>query len=86
MTSFFDSHCNFEIQDCVLPFWKPPINISKKPYCHGCCSTLNISQAMLKFVSLLVSYYMRLKTNAPGLYVLSFSYKNFILVKVILKK
>ena len=66
-----------KVQGCVLPFWKPPINISKDPDCHGCCSTLNISQAMLKFVSLLVSYYMRLKTNAPGLYVLSFSYKNF---------
>ena len=24
-----------EVQGHVLPFWKPPINISKEPDCHG---------------------------------------------------
>ena len=37
-----------EVQGCVLPFWKPPINISKEPDCHGCCNALNVCQAMLK--------------------------------------
>ena len=37
-----------EVQGCILPFWKPPINISEEPDCHGCCSTLNVCQAMLK--------------------------------------
>ena len=37
-----------EVQGRVLPFWKPQINISKDPDCHGCCSTLNVCQAMLK--------------------------------------
>ena len=53
-----------EVQGRVLPFWKPPINISKDPDCHGCCSALNISQVMLKIVFLLVSYYKLLNTNA----------------------
>ena len=53
-----------EVQGRVLPFWKPLINIFKEPDCHGCCSALNVSQAMLKIVFLLVSYYKRLKTNA----------------------
>ena len=37
-----------EVQGRVLPFWKPPINISMEPDCHGCCSALNVCQAMLK--------------------------------------
>ena len=37
-----------EVQGRVLPFWKPLINISKEPDCHGCCSALNVCQAMLK--------------------------------------
>ena len=37
-----------EVQGRVLLFWKPPINIFKEPDCHGCCSTLNVCQAMLK--------------------------------------
>ena len=37
-----------EVQGGVLPFWKPPINISREPDCHGCCSALNVYQAMLK--------------------------------------
>ena len=53
-----------EVQDSDLPFWKPPIKISKDPDCHGCCSALNISQVMLKIVFLLVSYYKLLNTNA----------------------
>ena len=55
-----------EVQGRVLPFWKPPINISKEPDCHGCCSTLNISQGMLKIVFFLASYCKRLKTNAQN--------------------
>ena len=38
-----------EVQGCVLPFWKPLINIFKEPDCHGCWSALNICQAMLKY-------------------------------------
>ena len=52
-----------EVQGRALPFWLPPINISEVPDCHGCYSALNISQAMLKIVFLLVSYHKRLKTN-----------------------
>ena len=55
-----------EVQGPVLPFWKPLINISKEPDCHGCCSALNISQGMLKIVFYLVSYYKLLKTNAQN--------------------
>ena len=39
---------HLKAQGRVLPFWKPPINISKEPDCHGCCSALNVCQAMLK--------------------------------------
>ena len=39
-----------EVQGRALPFWKPPINIFKEPDCHGCCSALNVYQAMLKIV------------------------------------
>ena len=53
-----------EVQGRILPFWKPLINIFKKPDCHGCFSALNISQVMLKIVFLLVSYYKLLNTNA----------------------
>ena len=53
-----------EVQGRALPFWLPPTNISEVLDCHGCYSALNISQAMLKIVFLLVSYYKRLKTNA----------------------
>jgi len=55
-----------EIQGCVLPVWRSLINISKEPYCRGCCSHLNISQGMLKILFYLVSYYKRLKTNAQN--------------------
>ena len=55
-----------DVQGRVLPFWKPLINIFKEPECHGCCSTLNISQAMQKIAFFLVSYYKRLKTNAQN--------------------
>ena len=55
-----------EVQGRVLPFWKPLINIFKELDCHGCCSALNISQAMLKIVFLQVSYYKRLKTNVQN--------------------
>ena len=37
-----------DVQGRVLPFWKPPINIFEEPDCHGCCSALNVCQAMLK--------------------------------------
>ena len=37
-----------EVQGCALPFRKPPIHIFKEPDCHGCCSALNVSQAILK--------------------------------------
>ena len=57
---------SIEVQGRVLPFWKPLINIFKEPDCHGCCTTLNISQAMLKIVFFLVSYYNLLKTNAQN--------------------
>ena len=49
-----------EVQGRVLPFWKPQINISKEPDYHGCCSALNICQAMLK------KLYTRLKTNTQN--------------------
>ena len=55
---------SLEVQGRVLHFWKPHINIFKDPDCHGYCSALNISQAMLKIVFLLVIYYKLLKTNA----------------------
>ena len=51
-----------EVQGCALLFWKRLINIFKEPDCHGCCSTLNISQFMLKIEFFIVSYYKRLKT------------------------
>ena len=53
-----------EVQGHVLPFWKPPINMSQDLDCHGGCSTVNVCQAMLKNRILLISYYKRLKTNA----------------------
>ena len=36
-----------EVQGHVLPLWKPPINIFWDKDYHGCCSTLNICQAIL---------------------------------------
>ena len=38
-----------EVQGHVVPFWKPPINISLDLNSHECCSTLNVCQAVFKF-------------------------------------
>ena len=60
-----------EVQGRVLPFWKPLINISKEPDCHGCWSALNVCQAMLKnciHFSTLMHTTVRLKNEAKTIF------------------
>ena len=37
-----------EVQGHVLPFWKPPINISLDLDCQGYSSSFSVKKAMLK--------------------------------------
>ena len=37
-----------KVQDRVLPFWKPPINISLDLDCQGYSSSFSVKKAMLK--------------------------------------
>ena len=53
-----------EVQGHIVPFWKPPINVSLDPGCQGCCTLQMSTKACWKMMFYYIGYYIRKITNA----------------------